>query len=205
MKSSSSSCLEEGKERVSSIRYLVFQRWSDHLIDTVLALRAAAGFSAHAKIRHLNIPTRPCLHTVSVMELPGHHPACRSSLSMSLLTKAPSRAPRTQASSCRGLEININEYLLEEAIQLILGNWDICDFGKKGNTCSCVYPRLDLLIRRAYRNGAVELIVLIGPKTDLMEFENAFLRSTWSKDVPTDFGLSQNEALHLWRRLGSCG
>lgn len=97
----------------------------------------------------------------------------------------------------------INQYLSEENLQLVCGTWDICALAASSTVWVFVYPREFSLVRKyvqVFGSLAVQTIIWLGPQADLLTIEAFLDNNTWEMETIDECGISQYEALVVWRR-----
>ena len=157
-----------------------------------------------------------------------HHPDCCCSISNLLLSKLASILPTGSSEltlsvgsgtglleallvfhrptvNLRGVEIskNVNRYLPENSMEVVKGTWDFCPLARTSSAWVFVYPRDIRLITKyaqAFDQGGTKCIIWIGPVADLQEVEESSIGPCWEQEVLKDCGLSEYEALVLWKR-----
>ena len=115
---------------------------------------------------------------------------------------------------CPGLRLRAIEvkrevicYLSDEIFEIAKGTWDLCPSAAVAAAWIFIYPRETALVdgyRKKFGQGAVTLVIWIGPRADLSDYEEIF-RGSWTKHIHEDCGLSQYETMISWeRRLSRC-
>ena len=93
----------------------------------------------------------------------------------------------------------IIEYLPKDIYEIVKETWDLSSTALSATSWMCVYPRGLSLFKHyleALSSGAVSLVIWIGPRSDLPEYENTFGFSAYTRIA----ALSPYEAMISWKR-----
>ncbi|KAJ6151788.1 hypothetical protein N7470_006916 [Penicillium chermesinum] len=105
-----------------------------------------------------------------------------------------------------GVEVNssVNRFVPEEAMHVVGGAWGLCPRAKDAAAWMFVYPRDPRLVAKyldQYGDGAVEVVLWLGPAYDWADYEVCFVGSAFSEiGVLEGIGLAPYEAALLARR-----
>lgn len=97
----------------------------------------------------------------------------------------------------------VNQYLLEENLQVVLGTWDICRLASISAAWIFIYPRETSLVQNYLQNfgtSAVQLLIWLGPQADLSGMKGLMAGSAWKMEIVQDCGICEFEALVVWNK-----
>lgn len=101
------------------------------------------------------------------------------------------------------LSHDINQYLSAENVQIVSGTWDLCALAANSTAWIFVYPREFPLVEKylqIFGSAAVQLFIFLGPKADVPNMEALMESRAWKMEVIDECGVSQYEALLVWKR-----
>ena len=163
----------------------------------------------------------------ALADQPLHHPGCCATLSKTLietLCRLLPAAPHLTLSigcgtgllealllSCYCTRLSIQavevrheliRYLPKENIQIVKGTWELCALAKEAIAWLWVYPREAALVQMymdRFGWDTVTLVVWLGPRVDLAEYEVIF-EGCWEKRAHVSCGIRPYEVLVSWHR-----
>lgn len=97
----------------------------------------------------------------------------------------------------------VDDYLPKNKLDIVHGTWDISPLAKGASAWMFVYPRDVRLVNRYLASCAdsmVNMIIWIGPMADFKEYDPLPVGQAWVKEVPTEGGLSDFEAMIIWKK-----
>lgn len=95
------------------------------------------------------------------------------------------------------------QYLPDSVVRILTSTSALSVEAAVAEAWMFVYPKdLSLVGRyvREHGNGAVNLIIWIGPRMDWMEVERGLLGRGWNVEIPVVNGLKEYEVLVVWKR-----
>lgn len=163
----------------------------------------------------------------TLSEQPLHHSECCATLSKTLIETLcrllPSAPCLTLSIGCgtgllealvllnyctrlsiQAVEVrqDLIRYLPKENTQIVKGTWELCALAEEARAWLWVYPREAALVQMyvdRFGCDAVRLVVWLGPRMDLAEYEVIF-QGEWEKRAHEDCGVRPYEALVSWHR-----
>lgn len=105
----------------------------------------------------------------------------------------------------RAIEVSqdINQYLSAKNLQIVSGTWDLCAMAANSIAWIFVYPRDFSLVEKYLQNfgsASVQLLFFLGPKADSSNVKALMENRAWKREAIEECGVSQYEALLVWRR-----
>lgn len=90
-------------------------------------------------------------------------------------------------------------------MNIVHGTWALCALAGEAAAWIFVYPRRASLLQEyieEYGNGAVMMIVWLGPRADFAEHKEVLdqLGSAWTAEIVESCGLRPYEILVVWRK-----
>lgn len=159
--------------------------------------------------------------------IPVQHADCCAALSSTLVAKVAQSLPsapaltisigsgsgilealilRDRPEVClQAIEVShdINLYLSAENVQIVSGTWDLCALAANSTAWIFVYPREFSLVEKylqTFGSAAVQLLIFLGPKADISNMEALMESRAWKMEAIVECGVSQYEALLVWKR-----
>lgn len=110
--------------------------------------------------------------------------------------------------SVEGVEVKsaVNRYISEPDMHVVNGTWDLHPRVGEAQAWMFVYPRQPKLVSKyleRFGNGAVYVIVWLGPKVDWVDYESCFRGSVFEEvEIPDNSGVAEFEMLVILRKKG---
>ena len=158
---------------------------------------------------------------------PVHHVDCCATLSSTLVAKLAQSLPsgpaltlsigsgtgllealilRDRPDLClQAIEVSqdINHYLSAKNLQIVSGTWDLCALAANSIAWIFIYPREFSLVEKYLQEfglKAVQCLIFLGPKADMSNMEALMESRSWKMEAMEKCGVSQYEALIVWKR-----